>query len=148
MYFVTICTHKRQSFFGHIVNEEMHLTSTGEIVQTHWLDLTKHHSHIELDEFIIMPNHLHGLISILDSSSKSIFLGSIINWFKAGVSRSVKQNSAIEKLWQRNYYEHVVRNEKDYERIYEYISTNIIKWELDSLNPGNRLQDPLCVENP
>jgi REP element-mobilizing transposase RayT len=148
MYFVTICTYQKNCFFGEISNETMQLNEIGKAAELCWRSIPEHYKNIEMDEFVIMPNHLHGIISIVDSSNKKHTLGTIIRSYKASVTHWVRKNTDIRILWQHNYYEHIVRNERDYQRIWEYIATNPLKWHDDALHPKNNIKDPLLFENP
>ncbi len=156
IYFVTICTQNRQSLFGEIEDGQMLLNSAGLMIQVQWSELYQRFPRIEIGTYIIMPNHLHGLIIISDEirrgepcvrpETDNISLpplGKFIQAFKSlttnGYILGVKQQGWKEfpdKLWQRNYYEHIVRDEKDLQRIEEYILNNPAKWEEDEENPG------------
>lgn len=133
-YYVTIVVHGRECLLGEIVNGEMKLSRFGQIVQYVLLDLSKHYPHVELDVFCIMPNHLH-LIIVLnhDVLVKRHPLSEIIRAFK---SFSAKRINVLRKttgipVWQRNYYEHIIRDVKDYETKRNYILSNPQNWEND-----------------
>ena len=141
LYFVTICTQNRQYLFGKIVNREMILNDPGIMAVKWWNKLKQKYRNIELHEKIIMPNHFHGIIQI---TNKSDNLGEIIKWFKTMTTneyiRGVNNNNwqpFAGKLWQRNYWEHIIRNENEYNGIAQYIVDNPTKWENDKLNGGN-----------
>lgn len=152
-YFVTICTKDRTCFLGEIIDEGMHLNKAGEMIEKLWLKLPDKFSQIELDSFIIMPNHFHGIINILKSDlpfSSSIDkenvtpLPEIIQWFKTMTTnkyiKGVKNygwTAFNGKLWQRNYYEHVIRNDESLNKTREYIEYNPHKWKDDVDNPEN-----------
>ena len=160
-YFITICTYNREPLFGNIANGKMILTEYGEIVQKEWKKSEHIRKEIVLDEFIIMPNHFHAIVVIEssantvgirpfnDSSSADILssrlnmgaqsLASVIVGFKASVTRKIHKLRQIpdEKVWQRNYYEHIVRNEDELHRIQEYIRMNVAQWHEDQYNPIN-----------
>ena len=164
-YFVTIVTKDRMCLFGEIVDREMLPNHFGRIVQSTWNDLPEHYPGVECDSFVVMPNHVHGIIELADGSadgdsdvgaglkparwvvgSNSIRAGlkpvpalpEIIRAFKTFSARRVNQmrNTGGAPLWQRNYYEHVVRGENELNRIREYISTNPLQWEMDRENPS------------
>lgn len=171
VYFVTICTQNRECFFGNVVEQEMLLNDKGQMVRKWWAELVNKFRDIELDEFIIMPNHMHGIISIVgadlrvcptdlrvcpDNNANSTNnpmekgehtgspLHKIIQWFKTMTTGEyfknikVKQWAPVNKrLWQRNYYEHIIRNEKELTEIRQYILNNPLKWDLDNENPLN-----------
>ncbi|MBF0234075.1 MAG: hypothetical protein HQK65_13715 [Desulfamplus sp.] len=145
-YFVTICVQDRECLFGKIVDGKMILNDTGKMVETCWLEIPEHFLHVKLDVFCIMPNHIHGVLIIIETvGAKNILplqhgtsktIGSIVRGFKIGVTKWVRQQAPNQKVWQRNYYEHIIRDENDYNRIYDYIQNNPLKWELDSLYPN------------
>ena len=165
-YFVTICVKDRKCLFGNIVDGERRLNDAGNLVLTTWHDLPNHNAGIELDEFIIMPNHFHGILLInhmihnvgtprwgvqkfqrtrhrrvptktMNKFWKPNSLGSIINQFKSIVTKRIRINGNEKFAWQPRYYEHIIRNEKDMERIQEYIINNPVQWESDENNPRN-----------
>ena len=146
-YFVTICTYKRKCLFGKIKDGKIHLNKYGEIVKDEWIKTEKIRKNIKIDKFVIMPNHIHGIIIIEKSivraycntpvqrtfKSPSNTIGAIIRGFKSAVTNRINRirKSPGISVWQRNYYEHIIRNEKDYLRIVEYIQNNPLKWEWD-----------------
>ncbi len=161
-YFITICVHQMKEEFGTVMKDIMHLNEYGAIAASRWQQLSEHFLNIELDEFIAMPNHIHGIIIIKDVeehgaglmnqtptqtsrksknwqllSESSGALGKYIRYFKAGTARVIRQNGCTDFRWQRNYYEHVIRNERDLFAIRRYIHNNPMKWELDDHNLRN-----------
>jgi putative transposase len=141
-YFITICTQERICFFGDVTDGEMNLNSSGLAINKDWCELSDAFGSISMDSFIIMPNHLHGIININHEGGKSI--NHIIKYFKAistyHYSLGVKQlnwHTYPGRLWQRNYYEHIIRTEKSSNEIRQYILNNPIEWDLDKDNPGN-----------
>ena len=147
-YFVTICTYNRECTLGDIINGEMRLNEYGNIVKTVWHGLTHHYKYMELDEFVIMPNHIHGIIILQDAvgagfkpapTIKHHGLTEIVRGFKTFSSRSINQrhNTPGTHVWQRNYHEHVIRDEADLHRIRKYIVNNPLQWDMDSENPEN-----------
>lgn len=155
MYFVTICTYEKEYLLGDIVDSKIHLNNIGRIVDEIWSKLNKKYKNIEMDEYVIMPNHLHGIIHIVgagfsrpnknsDNISKgqenpAPTLGQIIAYFKYETTKQINiiQNNPAIKFWQRNYYEHVIRDDKDLFRIREYISFNPDNWEEDKYYQRN-----------
>jgi putative transposase len=150
-YFVTVCTKNRLCLFGEIDNDRMRLSSLGEIIRLSWFDLPKHYSNVELDVFVIMPNHIHGIIFLTDVGAglkpaptvpacHCHPLPEIVRGFKTFSSRKINElrNLSGTALWQRNYYEHVIRRDESLEKIREYIETNPLRWALDKENPVNR----------
>ena len=159
-YFITICCHNRQGIFGEIKNGKMHLNKYGKIAETEWRKTAVIRNNVELDEFIIMPNHVHGIIKITDVvgaycntpqqirnttrqirntpqqihnttqqtgfRSPSQTIGSIIRGFKSTTTKQINQIRHTPGLpvWQRNYYEHIIRNKQALHRIRYYIINN------------------------
>ena len=147
-YYITICTHKRKNLFCRINNGKIALNDFGKIVELEWLRTIELRNNIELDYYVIMPNHFHGILIInrrdtarcvpTDQNRKfgQMIPGSlpvIIRSFKSAVTKRINElrNNNNSPIWQRNYYEHIVRNEKDLFFIRKYIEQNPFKWELD-----------------
>lgn len=144
-YFVTICTHLREPFFGEIDNGEMCLTPTGEIVKEEWERSVSLRKSVDLDEYVIMPNHFHGIIILKQAvgtgvqrseETKSLSLGTIIGQFKSACTRRIRANLDKDFAWQSRFYDHVIRDEIDLQRIRQYIRENPLKWELDKYYYG------------
>ena len=149
-YFVTICTQKRKRLFGEIVNGEMWLNDRGVMVANHWKWLEERYGHVMLDEYIIMPNHLHGIIVITDRHigikkisteqpsdvEKRKPLGRLIGVFKTVTTNEINESMAIigNKIWQRNFWEHIIRNEHELNLIRAYIRNNPAQWLKDTFN--------------
>jgi len=149
-YFVTLCTHKRKRLFGEILNGEMKLNNRGWKVVNHWEWLAKRYDYVSLDEFIVMPNHLHGIVVLtkVDDASKVSGqeqsqpthkrkpLGRLIGAFKTASTNQINRSSTIigSKLWQRGFWEHIIRNEQELNLIRAYIRNNPAQWGLDNLN--------------
>lgn len=157
LYFITICCQNRQHLFGEIQHGKMILNDAGEIANNCWLDIPQHFPNAILHQHIIMPNHIHGIIEIVGANhhspdsnhhspnenkkgannylplrrSPSKTIGSMVRGFKIGVTKWIRKNTNIYDVWQRNYYEHIIRNEKSYNDIAEYIINNPINWEKD-----------------
>lgn len=178
-YFITLCTQDRKPIFGKIVGGEMQLSPFGIIVRDEWLKTAEMRKNIEMDEFVIMPNHIHGIIVIddrgwvrlemngtadldgtgtLDLSTGTVHraptapaiekfgkptsntIPTIIRGYKAAVTKQINTiqiNAGIynkpERIWQKNYYEHVIRNEVSLNKIREYIMSNPLNWKEDDL---------------
>lgn len=153
-YFITICTEKHKSVFGKIVNEKMILNDLGNRIFQFWSQLPDHNSNIILDEFIIMPNHIHGIIVILRKINEGVLsnaptnnpfskisplkgsLSIIIRNFKAAFTLWCRKNHFQNFKWQRNYFDRVIRDEKELNAVREYIFYNPNKWQWDKLNPN------------
>ena len=134
-YFITICTHNRKNIFSNIVGQglapaEDILTRYGEIANEQLLNLENRYSHIKIDKYVIMPNHIHAIIAINKTAGASPCptLSDIICTFKSLTTRICKRQYSIDKIWQRSFYDHVIRDENDYLKIWNYIDTNPQKW--------------------
>lgn len=146
LYFVTICAHERLCLFGDIVGNTVRLNAAGQAVAAEWVRSGEIRREIALDAFVVMPNHLHGIVAVDQSvhpagsapGRRNRSLGSLINGFKAATTRRLNElrGTVGASVWQRNYYEHVVRNEGELNRIREYIALNPAKWAADRENPA------------
>ncbi len=159
-YFVTVCTHHRRCLFGVLCDGTMRLNDLGQLIQRVWLETGKRRSRVTLDEYVIMPNHLHGILFIqggLNGNSVSSppgqgravgsplrrpslqagSLGAILAQFKSQATKNARAKGlwGNQPLWQRNYYEHIIRDEEDLNRIREYILSNPRRWSEDQDNP-------------
>jgi putative transposase len=135
-YFVTICTYMKYPFLGKIANNDMSLSDTGTIVSDCWNNIGKLYSGISTGQFIVMPNHIHGVIHISPSNIQTDSmlthgLSDIIRNYKAFTSHVVYSKKMVCKLWQWNYYEHVVRDDAELQRITNYIKYNVTNWARD-----------------
>jgi REP element-mobilizing transposase RayT len=189
LYFITICVQDRTCLFGEIsaenkgnhkglpVQPQMILNEAGKIAVSCWLDIPAHFPNVTLHEYVVMPNHIHGIIELSGTSAgaknispeigtenetfgigtknfspqrtessqrtepsesetskprgTSQTIGSIVRGFKIGVTKWMRQNSNVHHVWQRNYYEHIIRDELSYIRIARYINDNPAKWQSD-----------------
>ena len=157
-YYITICTKNRECLFGKIVDGKMTLNDIGAIIKQCWYDLPNHYENCKLDEFVIMPDHVHGII-IIDNdhkfpivveaihelplrkkqqlqqtrkSRRQMLIPKIIGRFKMQTTKSFHEiKHTSEKLWQRDYFEHIIRNENELNHIREYIINNPLKWEIN-----------------
>ena len=182
-YFVTICTQDRECLFGNIVQGEMIFNDAGSMVNKIWNELNDKYTRIETDEFIIMPNHVHGIIFIVGAGPRAcpdaddpdyqrndaghpqgcaptitraesqghpqgddpaLSLSDVVHRFKSYTTAQYRIGVELHnwqpfrgKLWQRNYYEHIIRNEEELTKIREYIRNNTIQWEMDKENPAS-----------
>jgi len=172
-YFVTIVTQGRVCLFGEIIGGEMHLNNYSQIVQKWWIEIPNHFPNVDLGAFVIMPNHIHGIIFITterrgevisprdsprdDPNSNNLdphidtsmnlggetppphkpTLGQIVAYFKYQSTKEmnrIETKNAITQFWQRNYYEHIIRNERDLQRVTDYIHANPLRWDEDDEN--------------
>ncbi|MBF0219052.1 MAG: hypothetical protein HQL49_05925 [Gammaproteobacteria bacterium] len=174
-YFVTICTHNRECLFGEIVDGEMRLNEAGNIARQCWDDIPIHFPQVDLDEFVVMPNHIHGIVVITGNVGAKNFspqpqpnfspqpqpnfsplpqptrpcgtsktIGSIVRGFKIGVTKWMRNNTPIYDVWQRNYWEQIVRNTPELNRIREYIHNNPVQWELDKSFAPTEIREPIA----
>ena len=165
-YFVTLCTHDRAHLFGEVVDGEMRLNEWGEIVRDEWFKTAQVRPYVQLrdDEFVVMPNHIHGIIWIADNvgATRRVAptdrvapttprgpapqsIGAIIGQFKSAVTKRMNElrDTPGALVWQRNYYEHIIRNERALNAIRQYIDENPLRWDLDRYNPDRIGNDPL-----
>lgn len=141
MYFVTFNVKDRMKLFGKIFNEELILTDIGKIAYDIWANIPDHYTNVEIDEFIIMPDHIHGIIVInekvkaeqcLTNTQKQPInyglLSKIINSYKNVVTKTIrKKYPDINFQWQKTFYDHIIRKYEDLERIQKYIKYNYLK---------------------
>ncbi len=143
-YFVTICAYERRCLFGRIADGQVILGPIGRIVAQEWVKSSEMRRDVEVDAFVVMPNHLHGIILLGRSEAAAAArpLGSVIRGFKAATTHVVAEagHGPAHPLWQRNYYEHIIRNEESLESIRAYIADNPARWAQDRQNPEARLQ--------
>ena len=134
-YFITICTEKRINYLSQIESEKIILTPIGQRVEEQIIALKKRYKSLKILTYVIMPNHIHLLLEIYEEggASPSPTITDIICAFKSLVSKIVKKEYSIAKLFQRSFYDHVIRNENDYLIKLNYILENPIKWTLDEL---------------
>jgi putative transposase len=140
LYFVTICAHGRACIFGEIENSEIQLTHAGRTVQSTWNDLPKHYPHAALDSFIVMPNHVHGVLELREldpGSAPRHTLSEVVRAFKSFSARRINKRRGVPgaPVWQRNYYERIIRDENELEAIRRYIADNPSGWADDPENP-------------
>ncbi len=145
LYFITIVTQNREYFFGDVINKKMQLSEIGKIAKKYWFEIPKHFPFVKLGAFVVMPNHVHGIIEIANTTvqttiSKNKFgpqsknLASIVRGYKIGVTINAKKIN-VNWGWQPNYHDHIIRNNDEYKRIKNYIIDNPKKWTDDKFNP-------------
>jgi putative transposase len=156
-YFVTICTHKREHIFGDVVGDEMRLSAAGQVAESCWQGIPSHFPHVELDFFVVMPNHVHGIVVIVKNINhdtnvgrghapslpeatparpKTVqpgSLGAIMGSYKSAVTRAINQMLGIKApiVWQESYYDRIIRNERQLHFIRNYVLTNPAHWAED-----------------
>jgi len=154
-YFVTICTKNREYSFGEIKNGKLQESITSKICMECWLDLPNHYPNCILDAFVIMPNHIHGVIIIANvetgfkpvstkpvstnANTKQHSLSEIIRGFKTFTARKINehQDTQGQPFWQSRFYDRIIRDEDELNHVREYIQNNPLKWEEDKNNPEN-----------
>ena len=173
MFFVTICAEGRNPIFGEIRSEIMGLSKTGGMIVDWWQKLPEKFPHVELDSFVVMPNHFHAVLTVVvtDAPLRGVSVGAdpcvcpdsvprpdgegahagaplpaVIQWFKTMTTNEYlrvlkERGEPPSRLWQRNYFEHVIRNDKSLDRIRDYIHGNPARWYLDRENPEQHGRD-------
>ena len=148
-YFITICTQNRRPLFGNIIDETMILNDAGRMVLKWYTELENKYADIKCNEKMVMPNHFHCIIEITNIHYTNTTMGEhigsplprVLQWFKTMTTNEyisgVKNYSwspFYKRVWQRNYWEHIIRDINEYDRVSEYIITNPQKWGNDQLN--------------
>jgi len=164
-YFVTICTRDSTHFFGEVITSQVQFSTIGEIAQQFWAEIPKHFNHTYIDAYVIMPNHVHGIIVIdrphqvnsdrppnvetlhcnvstrrqfmSDISPQAGSLGAIVRSYKSAVSRWSHQNGFEDFAWQDRFYDRIIRADGSLSHIQQYIVNNPAKWELDRHKSAN-----------
>ena len=164
-YFVTIVTQRRACLFGNIEQSETRLNKAGEMVQTIWSELAYFYPGVETDVFVVMPNHFHGIIDLVGATPRGcppphadsqpdtiISLSDVVHRFKTLTTKRYTDGVKrfgwprfVDRLWQRNYYEHVIRSDESLNRIREYIVNNPLRWSFDPENPDALAPEPADV---
>ncbi|GAB4318728.1 MAG: transposase [Bacteroidales bacterium] len=161
-YFITLCAQNREHVFGEIVDGKMILNDAGRVVAESWQWLANQYDYVDLDEWVIMPNHMHGIVLLIDDENggggsgrggsgrgssrtaptmpmaKRKPIGGLVGAFKTVSTKRINQMHGTPgvKIWQRNYYEHIIRNENELNRIRQYIINNPARWATDHENPN------------
>ena len=155
-YFITICTKNRQNYFGNIIKNKMNYSLIGELAIKFWYDIENRYQNVELNKFVIMPNHIHGILILKDINLNNYETGhalslqirenligkyrfqnigknsisSIVGSFKSAVTKNANL-LGIEFQWQKRFYDHIIRDEKAFEKIRNYIMNNLTNWKND-----------------
>jgi putative transposase len=155
-YFITICTWHKSLIFGEIIQGEVVLSKLGEIARKEIERLPDRFSDIIMDGFVVMPNHIHMLITIsadaipkMQTSNEAFkqpvpgSIPTIVRSYKAAVTQRIlaMRDAPVAEVWHRNYYEHVVKNENEREKIFLYIVANPAQWDSDEENPAGKSKD-------
>ncbi len=163
-YFITIVTCNREHLFGAINHCGMILNPLGRIVSDCWSAIPDHFMHVDLGEFVVMPNHIHGILNIFDDYRRGTIyrapalekrapamerfgqpvagsIPTIIRAFKAAVTRKASRELNLSRVWQRNYFEHIISSDREYERIEAYIANNPSNWLSDDENQSFTVTD-------
>jgi len=150
-YFVTTCTKGMQCWFGDIVDGKMQLSSLGEIVAEEWQEIEQIRQTVTLDQWIVMPNHLHGIVvinkipSVVETTRRVVStrktltpnsLGSIVGQFKSASTKRIHMAGCAEFAWQSRYFDQIIHNERSMNKIREYIANNVLQWEFDRNHPS------------
>ncbi len=151
-YFITICTHQRQNLFGQIIEGKMYLNELGKIIGNQWHNIPKRFDNVQIEKFVIMPNHFHGIIHVRRGAVSApvrknnvqrtgggtpplrpVLLGNVIAYFKYNAAKQINliRQTPGQPVWQRNYYETVIADNNAYAAIWEYIDHNPDKWLVD-----------------
>lgn len=153
-YFVTIVTRKRVPLFGEVLNGGVELSQYGQIARRTWEEIPRHFPNVSLDAFIVMPNHIHGIVFINEAKPAKVgaqhaaplrgtklsvqpgSLGAMVRSYKSTVTREINLHRGTPggRVWQRNYYEHIIRDYPDLEEIRDYVVNNPAAWETDPEN--------------
>ncbi|MBE0664238.1 MAG: transposase [Candidatus Aminicenantes bacterium] len=170
LYFVTLCVQGRESFFGEIANSKMILSPSGMMINQTWSGMGIHFPDLITDQFVVMPNHVHGILGLhvgaglracpseiatllgqgdpgrtqrSAPTESRLSLYNIIRQFKTWTTNLYSKNVFLnnwpefhKRLWQRNYYEHIIRNENELQQTREYIRNNPADWEIDDEKPN------------
>ena len=158
-YFLTLVLEGRPHLMGEVAEGEMSLKDAGRVVADCWTDLPNHYPHVRLDAFVVMPNHVHGVLILSEENgiglndevkaglkpapTKRHAVPEVVRGFKTFSARCVNKSRRTLgcAVWQRNYYEHVIRDDRCLDRIREYIVDNPRRWNLDRENPARTGRD-------
>jgi putative transposase len=137
-YFITVCAHRQRCIFGGVAENHIRLSKHGSIVKDTWLALPQHYSYISLDAFIVMPNHIHGILiyTCTVDDCRRVALPNVVGSLKSYSTRAINKlrSNNTPPVWQRSFYEHAIRPEEDINDYRQYIMENPLKWHLDELN--------------
>lgn len=173
-YFVTICVQDRVCLFGDVVDGNVRLNDAGRMVERWWLELNRKFAYVQSDAFVVMPNHIHGIIVIQSNVGADLCvcpggepgaqhpgahtgapLPEIVQWFKTMTTNAYIRHVRADgwrpfrqRLWQRNYFEHIIRNDVTLAHIRQYIADNPLRWARDRDNPETTKTEPKGAWHP
>jgi REP element-mobilizing transposase RayT len=164
---VTVCSHDRWCIFGEVASDVVRLSDLGLSAELLWRAIPDHFPWVELDAWIVMPNHIHGILNLADRLRRGVQLNAptkprrqdlldrarrrssqmgsisprrgslsiVVRTYKAAIARVARQKGMKEPVWQRGFFEHIIRTEQDLQRLRSYILDNPARWSLDEENP-------------
>lgn len=135
-YFVTMCTKHREAILGTVSEGAVQLSKYGEIAENELLNIPSHYQNIQITQHIVMPNHVHAIVAIQPTERINPFpmnpdISNIIGKYKAGVTRIIGNTFMRSAIWQPRFHDHIIRNETEYLRIWQYIDENPARWHED-----------------
>lgn len=132
-YFITMCTHNKECIFG----KPRELSVYGKIAEENLLKIPQLNPNMKIDKYVVMPNHIHVIIIVMSEKMEKGLndLSVVIGQYKMSVTKRIREVEQEKKVWQRSFHDHVIRNQKRYERIWQYIDNNPQKWEEDCFYP-------------
>ncbi|HXG37157.1 MAG TPA: transposase [Bacteroidota bacterium] len=154
-YFITVCTEDREHLFGEVCDGKMIENQYGQIIRECWKGLPNHYPNVELDEFVVMPNHIHGIVFVVNDlvgaihesplprDRRKMLLSKIVGRFKMSAAKQINilRHTPGLSVWQRGFYDHIIRDERSLSRIREYITTNPERWKYDHENNARIAED-------
>lgn len=126
-YFITICTHEKKCIFG----KAKQLNTFGEIAKKNIEKIHDVFSCVQVDQYVVMPNHIHMILTVSNLSEKKTSISTVLGQYKMSVTKEIRQLQPDLCVWQRSFHDHIIRNEKSYLKIWEYVKYNHQKWADD-----------------
>ncbi len=133
-YFITICTHNKKHIFGCVDHNSIRLNTFGRIAAEEIDNIPRHYQSIEIPKYVVMLNHIHAIVAVNSTERSRPFpttIPTIMGLYKSGVSKRIHMYEPDIDVWQRSFYDHIIRNENEYLRVWQYIDENPLKWETD-----------------
>jgi putative transposase len=136
-YFLTICAHRRQQVFARCEDDELRITSAGRVLERCWAEIPNHFPSVEVDVFVVMPNHVHGVLCLV-GVDRVATLPVVVGSLKSAAAGEINalRGTPGARVWQRGYHERIVRDEDELEAIRRYVLDNPAAWSADSENPS------------